>query len=134
MTEQGEPDFAEVDSPGGWSQYIFRPEFGTTAPKQYKRHSWPTGAQPVLTNSQGKLIVENWEFHYKGWKEDGNSESHFGTSEDMFPESRKELLDGDLLERLGLTKKWMIKGGVLFFHQLLLPMCDPKMSGINGDP
>jgi hypothetical protein len=66
-TEQGEPIFAEVDNPGGSSQYIFHPEFGTTAPKQYKRHSLPTGAHPVPPkNPQGKHIVKNWEFHYKG--------------------------------------------------------------------
>jgi hypothetical protein len=28
---KGEPVFAEVDNPGGWSQIVFRPEFGTTA-------------------------------------------------------------------------------------------------------
>jgi hypothetical protein len=27
----------------------------------------------------------------------------------------------------------MVKGDALFFHQLLLPMCDPQMSGIVGD-
>jgi hypothetical protein len=31
-TEQGEPDFLEVDNPGDWSRFVFRPEFGTTAP------------------------------------------------------------------------------------------------------
>jgi hypothetical protein len=52
----------------------------------------------------------------------------------MFPKSRKGELDGCLLEMLGLTKERMVKGDVLFFHHLLLPMCDPKMSGINADP
>jgi hypothetical protein len=136
-TEQGEPAFAEVDNPGGWSQYIFRPEFGTTAPKQYKRHSLPTGAQPVPANAEGKRIVDDWEFHYKGWDADAGNSDNFGragaTGEDMFPESRKGQLDGELLEMLGLTKERMVKGDALFFHQLLLPMCDPKMSGINGD-
>jgi hypothetical protein len=136
-TEKGEPTFAEVDNPGGGWQYIFRPEFGTTAPKHYKRHSLPTGAQPVPANPEGKRIIDDWEFHYKGWDADDNSDRNLGqegaTSEDMFPESRKGELDGDLLETLGLTKERMIKGDALFFHQLLLPMCDPKMSGINGD-
>jgi hypothetical protein len=53
-TEKGEPTFAEVDNPGGWLQYIVRPEFGTTASKHYKRHSLPTGAQPVPANPEGK--------------------------------------------------------------------------------
>jgi hypothetical protein len=135
--DRGEPVFAEVDNPGGWSQFVFRPEFGTTAPKQYKRHSMPTGAQPVPINPDGKRIVDDWEFFYNGWEEegdDGNGGRHGATSEDMFPESRKGELDGDLLETLGLTKERMVKGDALFFHQLLLPMCDPKMSGITDDP
>jgi hypothetical protein len=32
-TEQGEPKFAAVENPGGWSQYVFCPDFGTTAPR-----------------------------------------------------------------------------------------------------
>jgi hypothetical protein len=55
------------------------------------------------------------------------------TRDDMFPDSRKGQLDGDLLEKLGLTRERMVKGDALFFHQLLLPMCDPQMSGIVGD-
>jgi hypothetical protein len=52
----------------------------------------------------------------------------------MFPESRKGMLDADLLETLGLPKERMVKADALFFHQLLLPMCDPKMSGIAANP
>jgi hypothetical protein len=134
--DKGEPAFVEVDNPGGWSQFVFRPEFGTTAPKQYKRHSMPTGAQPVPVNPDGKRIVDDWEFFYNGWDEggDGNGGREGATSEDMFPESRKGELDGNLLETLGLTKERMVDGDALFFHQLLLPMCDPKMSGIAADP
>jgi hypothetical protein len=134
--DKGEPAFAEVDNPGGWSQFVFRPEFGTTAPKQYKRHSMPTGAQPIPVNLDGKRIVEDWEIFYNGWDEgvDGNGGQQGATSEDMFPESRKGELNGTLLETLGLTRERMVKGDALFFHQLLLPMCDPTMSGIADDP
>jgi hypothetical protein len=52
----------------------------------------------------------------------------------MFPESRKGALDGTLLETLGLTKERMVQGNALFFSQLILPMCDPKMSGMGADP
>jgi hypothetical protein len=52
---------------------------------------------------------------------------------DAFPKSRKDESDGYLPEVLGPTKERMVKGDALFFHQLLLPMRDPKMSGVNGD-
>lgn len=43
-------------------------------------------------------------------------------------------LDADLLARMGLTKVRMQEGDALFFYQLLLPICDPKRSGIKDDP
>jgi hypothetical protein len=52
----------------------------------------------------------------------------------MFPESRKGEFNGNLLETLGLTKERMVKGDALFFHQLLLLMCNPKRLGITDDP
>ena len=51
----------------------------------------------------------------------------------MFPDSQKGQLDAVLLKTLGLTKERMQKGSAIYFHKLLLPMCDLKMSGINGD-
>jgi hypothetical protein len=33
-----------------------------------------------------------------------------------------------------LTKKWIVEGDPLFFFQLLLPIGDPKKSGIENDP
>ena len=96
----------------------------------------PTGAQPVHINPEGKRIVGDWEFHYQGWEDEaeGNSGRQGATSDDMFPDSRKGELDGGLLETLGLTKERMVDGDALFFQQLLLPMCDPNMSGVNADP
>ena len=92
----------------------------------------------------GKHIVEDWEFHYSGWEQeesiDPNQTARHGregtTSEDMFLASRKgQLDDGELLEKLGITKERMTRGDVLFFHQLLiLQMCDPKWTSIVGDP
>jgi hypothetical protein len=113
--DKGEPVFAEVHNPGGWSQFVFRPEFGTTAPKQYNHHSMSTGAQPVPVNPDGKHTGDDWEFFYNGWDEgaDGDGGQQGATSEDMFPESRKGELDSDLLETLGLTKDRMVKGDAL---------------------
>ena len=38
-----------------------------------------------------------------------------------------------VLENMGLTTAQMIEGDALFFYQLLLPICDPKRSVIQGD-
>ena len=39
-----------------------------------------------------------------------------------------------MLSKLGLTKVRMQKEDAFFFLQLLLPVCDPKRSGIEDDP
>ena len=75
--------------------------------------------------------LADWEFYYKGWH--GVREVWDGASPDnFFPEARKGSLDGDLLSKMGLTTSRMIEGNALFFFQLLLPICDPKRSGIQG--
>ena len=55
----------------------------------------------------------------------------------MFPEERHGILDAEHLKAQGLTSH-RIKNALglpdaLFFHQLLLPMCDTKKSGIEND-
>jgi hypothetical protein len=69
-TERGKANFADIDNPGEWSQFVLYPEFATTAPKQYKRHSMPTGAQ----HREDK---------------DNSTGQEGATILDMFPESRK---------------------------------------------
>ena len=53
--------------------------------------------------------------------------------DDLFPESRLGSLDADVLRKLGLTSSTVKTNDFLFFLQLILPMCDPHRSGINGD-
>jgi hypothetical protein len=67
-------------------------------------------------------------------KDDGTGGQEGATSKKMFPESRKGALNGTLLETLGFTKERMVQGNALFFNQLLLPMYNPKISGIEADP
>jgi hypothetical protein len=52
----------------------------------------------------------------------------------LFPDERKGSLDAEKLKTLGLTKQRMMDCDAAFFYQLLLPFCDPKHSGIVGDP
>jgi hypothetical protein len=52
----------------------------------------------------------------------------------MFPDARKGQLDTQLLKKLGLSQTRMQSKDALFFYQLLLPICDPAKSRIDGDP
>ena len=86
----------------------------------------------------GKRTQGGYEFHYNGWKQNNDANPSFvregATKDNIFPEVRKSRLDGDLLAKMGLTKERMANNDVLFFYQLLVPLCDPKQSGIVGDP
>ena len=134
--EFGEPAFDEVDNPGKWCEYAYRPEFDPNSKGgQYKGHFLPTGARPVPLDTNGERKVADWVFHYDGWT---NNDNQFDRShvkpDNMFPESRKGCLDADLLKQLGLTKEKMQMCDALFFYQLLLPVCNPKKSGVPNDP
>ena len=137
---QDEPDFSEVDNPGGWSEFIFRPVYQRVAGsnnKKYLRHELPTGCSPVPINEDGKRMENGWEFFYSGWR------SKFmprrgGTASELFPQERRSSLDYSYLKRLGLTKDCLFltdssEPDALFFFQLLLPMCNPKQSGVEDD-
>jgi hypothetical protein len=58
---KGEPLFIEVNNPGGWDEYTYRPEFATKGEKKYVRHVLPAGASPV-PEVDGKRMVGPWEF------------------------------------------------------------------------
>jgi hypothetical protein len=131
---KGEPLFLDVDNPGGWDEFTYRPEFSPKGEKQYVRHVLPTGASPV-PEVDGKRAVGPWEFFYGGWKDMGDNGFRDGASKaEPFPESRRGKLDEHLLSQLGLTTERMTSCDALFFYQLLLPMCDPTKSGITNDP
>jgi hypothetical protein len=62
---KGEPLFKDVDNPGGWSSYTFRPMFETRGGK-YICHAMPACAVPVPINAvMGKREEGGNEFLYK---------------------------------------------------------------------
>ena len=68
----GEPNFIDIDNPGEWPQYCYRPVFNNQdETSKYKHHCLPSGAMPVPENEDGERNVNGWEFHYKGWKNEG---------------------------------------------------------------
>jgi hypothetical protein len=61
-------------------------------------------------------------------------ECRFGaTREDQFPIDRDVALDVTFLKKMELSKQRMQECDTLFFYQLILPIVDPAMSGINVD-
>ena len=138
---RGEPTFDEIDNPGGWPQYCYRPVFnGQAKTTKYKHHSLPTGAMPVPKGDDGKRSVNGWEFFYNGWKNEGPKHRRGATTANMFPKEMEGCLDAGILKKMGLTKERMGLGGIdaevdaLFFYQLILPICNPQLSGIQDDP
>jgi hypothetical protein len=49
------------------------------------------------------------------------------------PTDREIKLDVTFLKMMGLIKQRMLEWDTLFFYQLILPIVDPAMSGIDGD-
>jgi len=146
-TTIGQPDvpFEDIDNPGEWSSFTFRPKFlykGRT-PTKFLYHCMPTDATPVPINKDGSRTCNNFEFFYNGWtrKESDPSFRSGATRDNLHPECRKGSLDADLLSKLGLANERMydplhLAPDSLFFYQLLLPIHDiaNNGSGIDGDP
>ena len=113
--------------------YTYKSKFsGRGGHGPYSHHQMPAGACPVpIDTVTRKRKRGDWKFHYQGWKQTNDTPSFVqnGASKDnIFPSNRKAQLDGDILKKMGLTKKRMVEGGVLFFYQLLVPMIDPTKS------
>jgi hypothetical protein len=141
-----EPDFEDLDNPGNWSDFIFRPVYtkvgvGARAEYHYMRHELPTGCTPVPPIVGESRMSGDWKFYYQGW-ESTNRHCHRAgaTAENLFPKERESTLDGSILKKLGMNAERVNGVGgsnmpdPLFFYQLLLPMCDPSMSGVERDP
>jgi len=66
--EQGEPPFEDVDNPGKWCQFTFRPKFTKPAKKgekgKYSGHELPTGARPVPKKKESVRESNGWLFMY----------------------------------------------------------------------
>ena len=136
--DKGEPNFSDVDNPGGWDKFVYRPTFAKRKRKVKKRHdngdteteseeeeaddedvgkyihhALPTGAVPVPADNNGDRKVKDYQFFYKGWtKQNTATELPFrsgATRENPFPEYRKSSLDGELLHKLGLNKMRMME-------------------------
>jgi hypothetical protein len=121
QADKGEPAFQDVDNPGKWPEFVFRPAFNART-KKYAKHLLPTGATPVPENIDGQRICNGWEFHYRGWtkaEDESIPENCRGPFRpEPTPGYRKGSLDADVLRRLGLTKQRMVDADALFFFSI----------------
>jgi hypothetical protein len=134
--DKGEPPFAEVDNPGQWCEYTYQPVFQKTT-GTYLYHAMLSGATAVPVNpNTGKREVGGYEFFYQGWTHPKPTKLNHRvgvTKENLFPEDGQLLLDGDYLQKMGLTKKRMLECDTFFFYHLHLPIVDCSVSGMDGD-
>jgi hypothetical protein len=133
---KGEPLFQNVDNPGGWRSYTFRPMFEPRGGK-YICHAMPAGAVPVPINAVTAKREEGWyEFFYQGCEQENPTRENFrfgANREDLFPSDRDVKLDVTFLKKMGLSTQRMQECNALFFYQLILPIVNPAMSEIDGD-
>ena len=132
--DENEPvTFEEVNNPGKWSDFTFRPKYKDG---KYLGHFTPSGAQVVPENGEGKRIQGAYQFYYDGYTPDATDKANYvrgdATKEDLKPKSRKGSLDVEVLKKLGLDAT-RVERDPLFFLTCLLPICDPQRSGIEGD-
>ena len=99
----GQPEFNDVDNPGDWPEYVFRPKFNKK--KEYQGHFLPAGATTVPDIPDVGRMIEGWTFFYGAVPNLPNLPNIYGNSyrsgartENLFPESRKGSLDPDILE------------------------------------
>ena len=134
-----EPSFNTVDNPGNWSNYVYRAKFDKKG--RCKFHSQSTGVIPVSKNADGQRKIEDWYFFYQGWKSDPNKKIRHKERSDyvnkpgkyQIPEERKGRLSAEQLRKYGITKDRVKECDALFFRQLILPLCDTSLSGIEND-
>ena len=73
--DKGEPPvFGEVDNPGDWDCYYYRPKFDKKAAGgQYTHHQLPSGCTPVPgEKDEPTREYKDWRFHYQGWTAEEN--------------------------------------------------------------
>jgi hypothetical protein len=125
--------FEDVDNPAGQSDFTFAARYDKK--NKYTAHFTPCSAKVVPLNADGEREIDGWKFHYTSWEADEFSRDTYirGTANanNIRPDDRRGVLDVDLLKKFGINKD--TKDSPLHWYQLLFPICDPAMSGIEDD-
>lgn len=128
-----EPPFDEVDNPGEWPEHVFQPKFTEKgSSKKHSHHELPAGLRVVPQDLEtGKRTAGDYEFIYDGsFDQSGYFLNPFRPGSDT-EGARSSSLDINKLIAHGLALDTLHQPG--WWHQLVLPFCDPSKSGINGD-
>lgn len=132
------PEEDDIDNPGNWSLFSFRPKYDTKDKRhpKYIDHFSPAGAKIVKRNEYGKRVVDGWDVFYDGWTGDGFDQSTYVRGDavqgNLKPTSRMGLLDRDVLIKHGCNAD-RVAGDPFFLFQLLFPIIIPKSSTISDD-
>jgi hypothetical protein len=63
--KRGNPPFHELDNPGNWDEFVYRPY--NPIGKPYVYHRMPAGATPVGSKGDGPVReIDGWTVHYDG--------------------------------------------------------------------
>ena len=125
---KGAPSFDTVDNPGQWPEWLLS--------WKGSHFETPAGAQVVPKNDEGKRMTGDYEAHYQTWA--SNTTHREGAKPgNIRPIERRSKIDRNYLVSLAggedqMTQRIKDKD-FLFFFQLLLPIADPELSGIDGD-
>ena len=126
-------DFMDVDNPGSYCDFTFQAKYDSA--KKYKGHYTPAGAKVVPQDDNGQRTMNGHTFYYDGWVPSEFDKSTYvrgsATRDNLKPPDRKGSLDADAMKKMGMNKSRMNEP--LFFLQLLLPIHNPKNSGIQDD-
>ena len=110
----------DVDNPGQWSEFTFRPNFeGKYGSGAYGHYVTPARAKVVPFDPMtGKQTVNEFDFFYDGWKleeKNPNYSRQHSNMDNFFPATQSSQLDIPLLKKMGLTDKIMQSEDTLFF-------------------
>eukprot|EP00957_Ditylum_brightwellii_P029941 2266191-Ditylum_brightwellii.AAC.1 len=78
------------------------------------------GAKSVPLDDKGKQTHDGWDFHYDGWEGKENTRDG-ATRSNLFPATRKGILDPNILQHLGLGSDVMKKKDALLFFNSFYP-------------
>jgi hypothetical protein len=116
-----------------WSQFTFHPEFDSKKRMaKCKQHSLPTGAIPV-PQKDGKCKVNGWQFQLKlgAWLNWCRIILLWGKIKWLDPWIQKRMPRQNYTKQIRIDESAHVERRCFFFLKLLLPVCDPKSSGIE---
>ena len=94
--QKEKPSFEKLDNSEDWYSFSLRPNFkDKNNTGAYNYHYLPTGATFVPMNKKRERKVDDWNFHYSSWKEEGEKTKqirHGANATNLFPPGTSDKL------------------------------------------